>query len=813
VRTGIAGTRHPGTGRLTEPIHPSRVAHATSLREHAAALSVTHIRRRATLGIDPKLILVLELDGNVDEGALRAAELLPLAAEQGSLVVAFADDPQLHAFLERVDAFRAAGDDADTAQYQGLIDSIGSLRIYGPQDRLTARVQAAATALADDATLDVHLDLWHPGDADRAAAWMHELEQAVKAANGRLLDRYNNHVSGLLLARAHIPAGALADLAQLDQVAKIDGLPDQGPNNAQARRASVDDLPRVEPPLPDAPIVGLVDSGVRSAHPLLAGAIYDATTLSAELSDGEDEHGHGTRVAGLLLHGSLQDVLSRGSLPRPMFRIFSVRVLGADNQFPHDTVWEAELERAIRHCAAAGARVINVSLGDPDTPYSGPRSTPVAALFDQLSRELGVVIVVPTGNTQPVAYASFDETLPVSYVEQLLASARTPLIDPAPALTALTVGGLATGALAGVGRVTGGATRRALGQQGWPSPISRVGPGINRAIKPELAAPAGSLAWEQAQGSVVEDEELAVLSSGGDAPDRLLDSAVGTSFAAPLAARAAGAVLHRYPDLSANLVRALVLLGSIERADERAFAHLTGAELERARLRTCGYGVPDLGRTIDSGSHRVVLVAEDAIAVDTTMVYEVPIPPSFHSSGGQRGIDVALAFDPPARARRLDYAANRMRFWLVRRMTAEEIEGVFIRADQVELASELEQAEAARAEAGDLETPEQQAGEEAPTEPLKPSSLGTRLVDLTPTTTVRSRGANQLARKVFAQRLREEDGDTFHLVVQCTSLWRANTDTQSFGLAVALWRSEQHPEIYEEIRARVEIPVEIEVRR
>jgi len=53
-------------------------------------------------------------------------------------------------------------------------------------------------------------------------------------------------------------------------------------------------------------------------------------------------------LAGLLLHGSLNDVLQREFLPRPSFRMLSVRVLDADNLFPTSTVWEADVERAIR---------------------------------------------------------------------------------------------------------------------------------------------------------------------------------------------------------------------------------------------------------------------------------------------------------------------------------------------------------------------------------------------------------------------------------------------------------------------------------
>ena len=210
----------------------------------------------------------------------------------------------------------------------------------------------------------------------------------MTTAGGDVLDRYVNHRAGLLLIRASVPAAAVADLAKIDEIALIDGLPSLSPSRARPRQASVEQLPDVPQASSNAPLVGLIDSGVRSAHPMLAPGMLDTVTLSGEFADGEDENGHGTRVAGLLLHGQLEDALEIGVLPRPFCRVLSVRVLGANNLFPNASVWEAEVERAIRHCAAQGARVINLSIGDDDTAYDGAGSTPLAALLDQLAREL-----------------------------------------------------------------------------------------------------------------------------------------------------------------------------------------------------------------------------------------------------------------------------------------------------------------------------------------------------------------------------------------------------------------------------------------
>lgn len=752
-------------------------------------------------------MLVFELSGTVSLSALHAAGLAPLGGTQRQAVVAFADDPQLAAFLERVRAYRAAGDDAESAPYEGFVDVLDSIRAYGPQDRLTQRIEARRSEVGPGDELDVHLDLWHPGDIQLANAWVRETSEAIQSADGEVLDTYLNHRSGLLLIRARIPEPALDDLAQVDEIALIDGLPRFPPSRAHAKQASLDDLPRVLSPASDAPLVGIVDSGVQSAHPLLAGAVYDATTLSSEFGDGEDEHGHGTRIAGLLLHGPLDDVLDIDVLPPPLCRLMSVRVLGSDNCFPANVVWEAEVERAIRHCAEQGARVICLSIGDPDTAYEGARSTPVAALIDELSRELRVVIVVPTGNVQTAAYLSPGDQDGGSYVDAMVQSDQTTMLDPAPATTALTVGALAPDALAGAARASFAATRRALGEGGWPSPFSRHGPGIDASVKPELSAPGGSLAMDLEFGSVVEDDALGIVSSSGKSSDRILDIDIGTSYAAPLVARVAGAVTATYPEFKANLVRALTLLGSSEPRYLDAIASIPKRDRDKLQFSTVGYGEPRLSETITSTPHRAILVAEDEIRVDSTMLYEVPVPTSFQASGGARGIDIALAFDPLTRARRLDYAATKMKFWLVRGMSAEEISEVFTSADQDAL-EELESLEAQDAD--------EQAGDETE-ERRTPSKLGRCHVALSPSGLIRSRGANQLARRRFGQRLPNGDGDTYHLVVQCRRVWASKSFRQSFGLAVALWRDEGQPEIYNEIKARVELPVElpveIEIRR
>lgn len=371
------------------------------------------------------------------------------------------------------------------------------------------------------------------------------------------------------------------------------------------------------------------------------------------------------------------------------------------------------------------------------------------------------------------------------------------ILDPAPAALALTVGGICGGEVAGGFLAEEVATRRALGFTDWPSPVTRHGPGVSGAIKPELVARAGSFAFDLATANLVNDDELACLSAGGTTPDQLFALDVGTSFATPLVTRVAAAIASRYPAFGPNLIRALVLQSAEEVDFDFRQEGVGEARRREAKRELVGLGQAQLPDAIESTGHRVVLVAESSIPVDGVHIYDLPIPTSFFQSGGSRGINVALAFDPNSRARRLDYLSSKMEFHIVRGMTPDEVQAVFV-------ATPGEEIEALEEE-GDEE-------EGSTSDPSTRSSLGRRLLRLEPSATIRSRGANQLGRIRFDRKLNTEDGDSYLLVVSNTNRWEAPGAVQEYALAVSLWRDTDRSSIYAELETRLEAPAELEIR-
>jgi hypothetical protein len=764
-----------------------------------------YLERPVVLGVDPRLVLVFELVAPVDVEDFRRAGLRVLDGSDSRLVVAFADDPSLAAFNERLEALQGGvPEDQKHEPYAGFFDAIESLRTVEPDDRLTDAVRDKIGGAAADEVLRLDIECWHPDDAEIAATWLRDLNTAIEALEGRVVDRYIHDDAGLLLARAYLKAGAVHELAQLDFVARIDVLPRPALTLPQLFGSDLQDLAPAEPPLDDAPIVGVIDSGVRSAHPLLAGTVIAADAIGTGIAEGEDQHGHGTMVAALIAHGPVDAALERGLPLRSICRIVSARVVDASNEFPNDMLWEHDLADAIEWCVGQGASVINVSLGDVRSVLTAKRQTAAAAVIDNLARRHGVTVITCTGNVAPRDYlAKVDDSVAATYPEALLNAEHARIIDPAPAMLALTVGAITTASAASGLTARETVVRVPMGRPGWPSPFTRIGPGLAGAVKPELVERGGTIGIESGR-FVNNDAELSVISAHAQA-DRVLAYDIGTSFAAPLVTRVAAAVKARFPEFSSNLVRALVTSSATALDFEAELEGGTPSDIADAVLRLSGYGRPSIGRATESTSHRVVLVAEDEIPIDGVHIYEIPVPDSFRRSGGHRGIDVALAFDPRTRARRLDYLSNRMEFHLVRGMAIDDIVASFARLDP-EDETDVEAA-------GD---DEQDSGAAEPaTTPPTVTELGSRVCKLRPSTAVRSRGANQLGRRVFAQRFDMDRHEPMYLVVRNTNRWDDSGATQPYALAVAMWRTDAQGELYAELEASLEaivaLPVEIQL--
>jgi Subtilase family len=752
--------------------HPDRVQHAAHLADAVREIRLRHTRRASVLGIDPDQVVVFELAAPVAESAFTGRDLVVLEATRTSAMVAFATDPDLGCFLADLQRF-AGAPEGSTPPLQGLFDAITRVRPLRPEDVIDPDLRS----LPPD-VVRVDVECWCPDDGHDARRRFDEMREVI-VGHGTVVDASCRPESGFSVIRADVSGATVRELADTTRVRRISRLPRPAITRMHIRRATLDDLPHVRGPSVGAPLLAVIDSGVRRDHPLLGGAVVEACALG-DLDPGSDGDGHGTAVAGLALLGPLESLLATRAPADVVARLLSIRVLDDQALFPEDRLWQNDLAEALDVAAARGARVVNLSLGDDLHPYRPPGPVPVAAIVDHAAREHDMVVVVSSGNVGATSLPA-DPRIVDGYPAWLLNEhddleplADSGLAAPAMAALALTVGSTVTDSARGTRPPRAIVDHQVLGRPGGPSPFSRTGPGIENAVKPELTAPAGTFSFDRGTGRVLATAEGSVVTAGGALPDQLLVERTGTSFAAPLVSHAALRVLGRYPALSSNAVRALVLASALEGPDI-----LDGdrrRDVAAAERRLAGFGAVDRERAVASSDHRAVLLAEGIVPIDGVQFYAVPVPRAFFHPG-RTIIRVALAHDPPVRATRAAYLGNRMSAFLYRGVPLAQVRRQY--ADM--------------RETGDTE---------------EPPFANRCKVDLQPADRPRCLGANQLSVCRY-ERAWTSDYDTdMVLAVRCTSRW-PNADTgQRYAVAVVLETEESKIALYDELRVRLRTVVE-----
>jgi hypothetical protein len=420
-------------------------------------------------------------------------------------------------------------------------------------------------------------------------------------------------------------------------------------------------------------LIGIVDSGL-SAHPLLAPATVGSFGMPGVLGDA-DEHGHGTRVAGIAVYGDVLERIATKNFAAP-FGIVSAKVVNDQGRFDDKLAIAEQMRDTIRELHARGCRIINISLGDADKiAYADGRATVWASTLDEMARKLDVLILVSAGNSgsgPKAPWGAQPDGIVTRYPKYLFDPSNR-IIDPAMAACVLTVGGMAHGNGLRIDAFET-ADIRPLTDRNHPTPITRTGPGVNGAVKPELIDYAGTAVFNGATQKLMLGahwDSAGIVTTYAKYQDALFTAATGSSMAAPRVAFKAALLLRRFPGSSANLLRAL--LATCANVPEAAIECLDRAA-DGAVQRCCGYGMPDVEKALSSEERRIIRYADkQTLEIDQFALYEVPIPEDFRRVKGRRHIRVTLAFDPPVRHTRLEYLGVRMSYRLIRGMTPEQV--------------------------------------------------------------------------------------------------------------------------------------------
>lgn len=743
-------------------------SHAKDIAGQIAEVRDRHRHREPVLGIDPDLVLVIEFNERVADVAetVERSELRVLGVQGRQALAVFSNDPDLREFWSRCDSYHDELTSVGNPRFLALFDVIDRVRYLEPADVIDDDL-AARIATSPDETLRVDFECWCTAEMADTESRHRDVKTVLSNAGVSVLDSTCRFQVGLSIIRADIAAWLVLEVVDTKRISRASLIPRPLFTRPEIVDWQYEQLPTVLPPVANTATVAIIDSGIQAGHPLLAPAVYETLSVVPDFPEGADESGHGTLVGSLALHGPLERLLHRDTAIRPAGKLISIRVLDHEAKFPESALWQKHLEQAVRTAIQVGARVINLSLGDPDHPYRPPAPIGIAAVLDRLAREHDVVLVISSGNVHHEAHTGMD------YAARLVHAEEHNLAPPAMSALALTVGALVPDYGQGARPARESAVVRQLGKPGDASPLTRTGPGIEFAIKPELAAPGGSYVHDlDTQQVRREAARGTIVGASGADPERLLALDLGTSVAAPLVSHAALRVLARHPALTANGVRALLLASAQPVAN--SLEGPTDKKAETAHRLLTGFGRSSAERAELSAEHRAVLLAEQSILPDQVHFYQVHLPTTF-CAYGQKSLTVGLAFDPPTRATRLAYLGSRMSVFAYRARPVDEIRAKFAAS----------------------------AGE-------PPGDLASAKIDLQPSDRDRLLGANQSAHRRWMQGWSPENLDLV-IVVRNTNRENDQDRSQTYALAVAVEVDENMPPLYAELRAQFEALAEVEV--
>ncbi len=808
-RTSIELPRRSRGGGGFGSRRSDRGSHGQQLLDQVSGLTQRSKQKTSPFHLNPKLIFKIKLssDGTLQESALSPLGLTLLAKEPkaNKAIVVFTSDKELTQFRSRLKAYSGISD----SEYEyGYLDAIEGLVPLEPSDRIGCLLELEPIQTSELAALD--LELWHTGDRAEMNKYLDDLDQVLRNWSDnsamRISDRYVGEY--LCIARIKIVQEVLNLLLEEEFVKEIDRRAKPNFETPAEYNIPLSDLPEVNPPPEQNCGILVIDSGVRQGHPLIAPALGEAEIfpdsarefITGGSDDGDEKTGgHGTGVSGIAIYGDIsQSVKNR--LFQPTAWLFSARVTDHNNEYDPDSLLENQLDDAIQYFTQnyGNCKVINISLGDPRLAFrDGQKQFRLAAKIDEIAYEFqhkNLVFVISAGNLPYEAGSG--EQLRTDYPNYLL-NEEARIIEPATSAIALTVGSLSLGS--GSLQYTEDAKRSVVARvQGYPSPFTRSGFGVDGMIKPDLVDFGGDLVVDGSR-VITNEPGASILTLAKDNAKSMFRAYCGTSFAAPRVANMAAQLFTQFPNATSNLVRALIInSANLPNEIPRVFQAKNDKDKKQLQkqLQIYGYGQPDLFRAKYSAENYVVLLEDDVqIPVGSFQIFEIPpLPNEYLKTKGTRTLSITLSFDPPTRPTRGDsYLGITMEFNLFKNIDKESIINAFVKASK-----------------------------EAPTEEFTEISLeelrkmhpGKGIsVDLFPGSNLRKKGCLQQGKIKISPQAKGFD-QPMYLVLSCARKWakQGEIDMQRYALVVSISHSNPEVDLYNQIKLRTQISQRVRIR-
>jgi hypothetical protein len=640
--------------------------------------------------------------GNEEEVADRDDETL------GTLYLGMPTVATFERLRELWDLYKSGAPQPDKhSDWWGLFSLLHRMRPWGPQDRIAEATRRRLREERDraPAELNVEVDLWYRGDADRRARAVADFKVAVEEVGGTVLDELRIDEIRYHAALVHLPVAAVdAIVERTGPLAFDDDVMSIRPQSSF--KFNIEDILPVpagededDGDVDEAPAIGaLIDGWPVENHRMLRNRLDVIELDVADSLAPLNKRVHGTAMASLILRGDLHE----GNPPlRRRLKVVPVLVPEATAEMPpknklalglvHRAVVELKEGHGGHGPSGRDVIIINHSICDEAFGFAGIVS-PWARLLDYLAWKYKVLFVVSAGNIRDTfelpAYptgaamrAATQEHRREATLKAIDAvkSQRT-MFAPAEAVNSLTV---AAAHKDGSEELLPANLADPFGDFSAPNLMSGLGHGFNRSVKPDVMLPGGRQVAHPTEGPTLRVhgmEHPNVFGQKVASPDpfsgnlNMTRRSSGTSNAAALATRSGlliGDVLDSSPlgpdpwyrrPTAACILKALIAHGAAWRECGKEMTGFytdagSAGRRKEAVSRSMGYGEIDIARIVGAGGHRVTLLGDDEIRTGKRHEWRIPLPDELRASAEFRRIVVTLAWLSPVQANSSSYRA------------------------------------------------------------------------------------------------------------------------------------------------------------
>ena len=392
---------------------------------------------------------------------------------------------------------------------------------------------------------------------------------------------------------------------------------------------------KIESPTSSSAIC-IIDSGITANGVIMPNLTRNRISSYIPTSSVHQDNSHGTFVASRCIFGdTLESQVLRKRL-QPYCYVIDVPVFGINILGNMIGLGEFELMRTIREVVESlyqTIKVYNLSLGF-DNSINDYEISNIAKTLDLLSKEYDVIFVVSSGNINNQL-----GDYPLDHFNNV----RSRIGAPAESLLSITVGSIVKFS-----------NSSCLSNENNISPFSKIGPGADLGVKPEVVAHGGNLVSPY-------DQSIRVSTVGIYADGISLSYDIGTSFSSPLISRYCQMLLDYYPFATSNMVKSLLYHFA-----KRNNIH-NGIDYD---MKYTGFGEPNIDNALYAGTSATYLYQGSLDSNNYTFIrFDVPQIFNDASIDTNLKIKVTIVYNPEVDNNNdLEYCSTRISATLIKKV-------------------------------------------------------------------------------------------------------------------------------------------------